>query len=284
MALPSLAGLRVALSGQQVPIDNEWDELPSELKEVILSMKAPQPPRASARTTFSPRSMWGVHVTLTDPENDDKRLAVMTVEVDQTAREYSNLEPVTARILVTCTPGYSGMGDRLRQKALGWRNARALPGWRINQFFDDDPRFATDSGAHDYFEFDTNAENGLPADADYVEIVGIEFDLRGVERMDRALCDEAIDILFECCPNSFSVMLDKLVERYDAVFEWERQNPGADGPVQEMRFNKARSVHTLIHRLRRRWTARMEGERPEPTARTRSAFPRFSSESESESD
>lgn len=281
MALPSLAGLRVALSGQQVPIDNEWDELPSELKEVILSMKAPQPPRASARTLFSPLSMWWVRVILTDPENDDKRLAVMNVNVDQTTREYSNLEPVTARILVMCTPGYSGMGDRLRKKALGWRNAGALPRWRINQFFDDDPRFVNDSGAHDNFKFDTNAENGLPADADYVEM---EFDLRGVERMDRALCDEAIDILFECCPNSFSVMLDKLVERYDAVFEWERQNPGADGPVQEMRFNKARSVHTRIHLLRRRWTARKKGERPEPTPRTTSAFPRFSSESESKSD
>ena len=262
MALPNLAGLRTG--PPEAPTEKRWDELPSELRGHVLSFL--EQPHATSGEAFSNRSMWTARVRAVDPGRENKWLATMAVYVDNKPREYLSLEPVTVRILAECTPGFSAMGDSLRAKALEWRAAGALPKWRIKRHFDNDPTFADDDGAHDNFKFDTNAENGLPAEFDHVEI---EFDLRGVWGVERSLCDEAIDILFECCPKIFSLMVDKLVERYDAVFAWEQANNSGDA----RRIGKARQVHTLIHLLRNRWNARKGGKRPEPTSRTSGKFP-----------
>jgi len=263
MALPSLAGLRTG-PPPEVPTENEWDELFPELKQHVLSFL--KQPHATSGEGFYNSTMWSARVRAVDPGREGKWLATMTVYPDKKPREYTSLEPVTVRILAECTPGFSAMGDCLRAKALEWRAAGALPRWRIPRLFDNDPTFADDDGAHDNFKFDTNAENGLPAESDYVEI---EFDLRGVWGVERALCDEAIDILFECCPKIFSLMVDKLVERYDAVLAWEKEKHSDDAH----RLGKARQVREMIHFLHYRWNARKSGTRYQPSSRTSAYFP-----------
>ena len=262
MALPNLAGLRTG--PPEVPTEDDWDALPSELRGLVLSFL--KQPHATSGEAFSNSTMWSARVRAVDPGRENKWLATMAVYPDRKPREDPTLEPVTVRILAQCTPGFSAMGDCLRARVLEWRAAGALPKWRIPGFFDNDSAFADDDGAHDNLLFDTNAENRLPAEAEHVVI---EFDLRGVWGVERALCDEAIDILFECCPKIFSLMVDKLVERYDAVLAWEKENNSDD----LQRIAKARQVREMIHFLHYRWNARKSGTRYQPTSRTSGKFP-----------
>ena len=168
------------------------------------------------------------------------------------------------------------MGDCLREKVLKRLEERkGVASTVIENYFlrtpVPNPDIDYDGQLHDTLKITTSYGNGLSPGND---VVVIEFDLRGAQAAHRALCDEVLDLFFECAPDTFTMMLNKLDERYDAIFQYEANFQ----PQNQQRIRKAEYVRKQVANLKWRFESRRRNFIPIPVKKYVEAFPQFKEE------